>query len=45
MVFSIDPENCQDMEDALSIKPLEQDLYEIGVHISDVTAYLHLVDR
>lgn len=45
MVFSIDPENCTDMEDALSIKTLDQDLYEIGVHISDVTSYLHLVDR
>ena len=45
MVFTIDPKNCIDMEDGLSIDPLGSDVYEVGVHISDVTAYSHLVNR
>lgn len=45
MVFTIDPDNCQDMEDALSIKCFEDNMYEVGIHISDITSYLHLVDR
>ena len=33
------------MEDALSLKKVDNEIYEIGVHISDITPYLHLVDR
>ena len=45
MVFTIDPQNCVDMEDGLSVEPLGQGVFEVGVHISDVTAYSHLFNR
>ncbi len=38
--FTIDPFNAKDFDDALSIKKLENDQLEIGVHIADVTHYL-----
>lgn len=38
--FTIDPEDAKDFDDALSIKKLENGLWEIGVHIADVTHYL-----
>lgn len=39
-IFSIDPFNCRDIDDAISCKELENGNYEIGVHISDVAHYL-----
>jgi ribonuclease R len=45
MVFTIDPLNSTDMEDGLSLEPLGDGLYELGVHISDVTSYKHLINR
>lgn len=45
MVFTIDPQNSIDMEDGLSLEKLGNGLYEVGVHISDVTSYSHLVNR
>lgn len=33
------------MEDALSLKILNNSLYEVGVHISDVSSFMNLVDR
>lgn len=39
-IFSIDPFNCRDIDDAISCRELENGNYEIGVHISDVAHYL-----
>lgn len=38
--FTIDPTDSKDFDDSLSIKKLNEDLYEIGVHIADVTHYV-----
>ncbi len=38
--FTIDPHDAKDFDDALSIKQLEDDLWEIGIHIADVTHYV-----
>ncbi|MEJ8802574.1 ribonuclease R [Pontibacter sp. H249] len=39
--FTIDPADAKDFDDALSIKKLENGNWEIGVHIADVTHYVH----
>lgn len=40
-VFSIDPEGCRDIDDAMSISgPNANGLYELGIHIADVTTYV-----
>lgn len=38
--FTIDPEDAKDFDDALSIKEIAKDKYEIGIHIADVTHYV-----
>lgn len=38
--FTIDPVDAKDFDDALSIQKLVNGLWEIGVHIADVTHYL-----
>jgi len=38
--FTIDPADAKDFDDALSIQKLENGLWEVGVHIADVTHYV-----
>ena len=40
LTFTIDPKDAKDFDDALSIKVLENGLFEIGIHIADVSHYL-----
>ncbi len=38
--FTIDPRDAKDFDDALSLRKLPNDLWEVGVHIADVTHYV-----
>lgn len=40
LTFTIDPKDAKDFDDALSFKVLKNGLYEIGIHIADVSHYL-----
>jgi ribonuclease R/exosome complex exonuclease DIS3/RRP44 len=40
LTFTIDPKDAKDFDDALSFKKLNDDLFEIGIHIADVSHYL-----
>ncbi|XP_014280331.1 DIS3-like exonuclease 2 isoform X2 [Halyomorpha halys] len=40
VIFTIDPPTARDLDDAVSIKKLNDDTYQVGVHISDVTHFL-----
>lgn len=38
--FTIDPEDAKDFDDAVSLKVIEGNLYELGIHIADVSNYV-----
>ena len=38
--FTIDPEDAKDFDDALSVKKKGDNLWEVGVHIADVSHYV-----
>ncbi len=46
--FTIDPRDAKDFDDALSIRRLQDGVWEVGVHIADVTYYVKegdIIDR
>jgi exoribonuclease R len=40
-IFSIDPAGCQDVDDALHFSENADGIYELGIHIADVSAWVH----
>jgi len=41
IVFTIDPVDAKDFDDALSIDKLENGNFKVGIHIADVSYYVH----
>lgn len=39
-IFTIDPKTARDLDDAVSIKQVAEQIYEVGVHIADVTHFV-----
>ncbi len=39
-IFTIDPSTARDLDDALHVIKLSEDLYEVGVHIADVSFFV-----
>lgn len=47
-IFSIDPPNAKDLDDALSIESIGNGVMRVGVHIADVSYFVHpetMLDR
>jgi ribonuclease R len=40
LTFTIDPVDAKDFDDAISIKKINNNLYELGIHIADVSYYV-----
>ena len=40
LTFTIDPKDAKDFDDALSFKQISKDVFEIGIHIADVSHYI-----
>ena len=48
LTFTIDPKDAKDFDDALSLRRINDNLWEVGVHIADVTHYVKertLIDK
>jgi ribonuclease R len=43
-VFTIDPADAKDHDDALSVQPLGDDSWEVGIHIADVSHFVRPED-
>lgn len=39
-IYTIDPKGCIDIDDALHCRKLENNQYEVGIHIADVSSYI-----
>ena len=39
-IFTIDPKTARDLDDAVSIKQIAEQIYEVGVHIADVSYFV-----
>ena len=39
--FTIDPADAKDFDDAISVRAITDDYWQIGIHIADVTHYVH----
>jgi len=39
--FTIDPVDAKDFDDALSVRKVSDGIWEVGIHIADVSYYLH----
>jgi len=39
-IFTIDPITAKDLDDALSVEKITDKIYEIGVHIADVSYFV-----
>lgn len=40
LTFTIDPHDAKDFDDAISYKKISDNIYEIGIHIADVSHYV-----
>jgi ribonuclease R len=40
LTFTIDPADARDFDDAISFRRLKDEMYEIGIHIADVSHYV-----
>ncbi len=40
VTFTVDPADAKDFDDALSVRKISEGIWEIGVHIADVTHYV-----
>lgn len=38
--FTIDPQTAKDFDDALSVREINKDTFEVGIHIADVSHYV-----